>query len=111
MTKAGKDEMTIREIGRKGGLSRAAQYDDKTLRRWSAKGGIARRDRHTSKELRRFARNAGRRPYKLTDGVLKRLQEMLAAGKAQAEIAKRLGVSLRTVGRFVSSNRKSNVKA
>ncbi len=78
----------------------AARYDRKTLRQWSAKGGIARRERHSSKELRAFARHAGRRPYKLTGKTLKRLREMLAAGKPHAEISKRLGVSARTIRRF-----------
>jgi len=99
MSETDKGRMTVREMGRLGGLGRAARYDRKTLRQWSAKGGIARRERHSSKELRAFARHAGRRPYKLVGKTLKRLQEMLRTGKPHAEIAKRLGLSLRTVGR------------
>ena len=102
MSETDKGAMTVREMGRLGGLGRAARYDRKTLRQWSAKGGIARRERHSSKELRAFARHAGRRPYKLTGKTLQRLREMLAAGKPHAEISKRLGVSVRTIGRAVA---------
>jgi DNA invertase Pin-like site-specific DNA recombinase len=99
--------MTVREMGRLGGLSRAAQYGSETLRQWSAKGGVARRERHTRRELRAFAANAGRRPYKLIGKHLKRLREMLAKGKSHAEISRQLGISLRTIGRYVANERRA----
>jgi hypothetical protein len=40
------------------------------------------------------------RPRKLDDAALKRLREMLAEGKSQAEISTRFGV--RTIGRVVA---------
>jgi len=37
--------------------------------------------------------------------ILRRLRAMLAAGRSHAEISKRLGLSLRTIGRVVARER------
>jgi hypothetical protein len=103
---SGKGEMTVREMGRLGGRARAQRYDPKTLGKWARRGGKARAERHTAEELQAFARDAGRPPYKLVGKVLRRLRVMLAAGKSHAEISKRLGVSLRTIGRVVARQKR-----
>jgi DNA invertase Pin-like site-specific DNA recombinase len=78
----GKKPMTVTEMARMGGRARARKY-----------GKV---------KLRAFASNAGRRPYKLVGNTVRRLGAMLAAGKSHAEISKRLGLSLRTIGRVVA---------
>jgi hypothetical protein len=102
---SGKGSMTVSEMGRLGGKARAARTTERQRKRWAALGGKARAERHTAEELRAFASDAGRRPYKLVGNALRRLRTMLAAGKSHAEISKRLGLSLRTIGRVVARQR------
>ena len=74
--------MTVAETARLAGQARAAKY--------------------TRKQLREFARGAGW-PAKLDKAALSRLRALLRSGKTQRECAELLGVSVRTVGRAVSS--------
>ena len=64
-------------------------------------GGRARAERHSKAEIRRWGRLGGR-PSKLDRKALARLQTLLGQGKSQAECARLLGVSVRTVGRAVA---------
>lgn len=80
----GKKPMTVAEMARMGGRARAARY--------------------TREQLRDFAKNAGR-PAKLDGRARRRLRQLLAAGKSQAECAAELGMSLRTIGRAVARMR------
>ena len=80
----GKKPMTVAEMASMGGQARAAKY--------------------THKQLQEFAKNAGR-PAKLDGRARRRLEQLLAAGRSQAECAAELGVSLRTVGRAVARMR------
>ena len=80
-------ELTVREMARMGGIARAKAHSKTEIRAWSKLGG---------------------RPHKLTGKSLEHLQEMLAAGKTHSEISKRLGVSLRTVGRAVTRTKPEN---
>jgi hypothetical protein len=66
-------------------------------------GGLARAERYSKAQLRKWAKQGGRRPYKLVGETVRRLRAMLAAGKSHAEISKRLGLSLRTIGRVVAA--------
>ena len=77
--------MTVGEMARLGGLARASAYSKAQLRKWAKEGG--------------------RPAYKLVGKKVERLRAMLAAGKPHAEISKRLGVSLRTIGRYVARQR------
>jgi len=76
--------MTVAEMASMGGQKRAAKY--------------------SSEQLRQFAKNASR-PVKLDGRARRRLKQLLAAGKSQAESAAELGVSIRTVGRAVARMR------
>jgi DNA invertase Pin-like site-specific DNA recombinase len=92
--------LTIAEFASMGGKARAARRDAATLSKIAAKGGKARAAKYTTAELRAFAENAGRRPWKITPKVRERILAMLKQERDHTEIAKRFGVSLRTVGRI-----------
>ena len=72
------------------------------VREMASMGGRARAAKYTRKQLRDFAKGAGR-PAKLDNATLSRLRALLKSGKTQKECAELLGVSVRTVGRAVSS--------
>ena len=78
--------MTVSEMARMGGRARAERYSKAQLRAWGKQGG---------------------RPPKLTSKKLERMERMLAEGRAHHEIARRFGVSLRTVGRVAARMRKA----
>jgi hypothetical protein len=80
----GKKPMTVAEMASLGGRARAARY--------------------TREQLRDFAKNAGR-PAKLDGRARRRLRQLLAAGRSQAECAAELGVSTRSIGRAVARMR------
>ena len=92
--------LTVAEFASMGGRARAARHDAATLSKIAAKGGKARAARYSREELRAFAENAGRRPWKITPRVRERILAMLKQERDHTEIAKRFGVSLRTVGRL-----------
>jgi hypothetical protein len=75
-----------------------------TVAEMASKGGRARAAKYTREQLRDFAKNAGR-PAKLDGKPRRRLGQLLAAGRTQAECAAELGVSVRTVGRAVAGIR------
>jgi hypothetical protein len=52
-------------------------------------------------QLRAWGKQGGR-PAKLDQKALARLKQLLAAGKSQAECARVLGVSARSIGRAVA---------
>ena len=76
--------MTVAEMARMGGLARAKAYSKAQLRAWGEEGG---------------------RPVALDRKALARLEALLSRGKSEAECAKILGVSVRTVGRAVATLR------
>ena len=75
-----------------------------TVSEMAGMGGRARAAKYTPEQLAEFSKNAGR-PAKLDGRALRRLRQLLAAGRSQAECAAELGVSLRTVGRAVARMR------
>ena len=79
-----------------------------TVTEFASMGGKARAARYTPAELRAFAENAGRRPWKITPEVKRRILAMLGQGRTQAEVARRFGMSLRTVGRLKARNREGD---
>jgi hypothetical protein len=68
------------EMGEGGGAARARTYTKAQLRSWGKLGG---------------------RPTELNRQAVARLRTLLVSGKSQAECAKVLGVSTRTIGRAV----------
>ena len=75
-------ELTVRQMASMGGHARANTYSKAQLRAWGKHGG---------------------RPAKLDKAALSRLRALLKGGKTQKECAELMGVSVRTVGRAVSS--------
>ncbi len=75
-----------------------------TVTEMARMGGIARSRAHTKAELRAWGKEGGR-PRKLDGKALISLEKMLAEGKSQAECARILRVSVRTVGRIVTKGR------
>ena len=80
----GKKPMTVAEMASMGGRARAAKY--------------------SHEEISEFAKDAGR-PAKLDGRARRRLRQLLAAGRSQAECAAELDVSARTIGRTVARMR------
>jgi DNA invertase Pin-like site-specific DNA recombinase len=71
-------ELTVREMARMGGLARAKAHSKAELRAWGKQGG---------------------RPRVLDRKAEAKLVRMLREGSSQAECARVLGVSVRTIGR------------
>jgi DNA invertase Pin-like site-specific DNA recombinase len=73
--------ITASEMGKRGGTTRAKRYSKDQLRKWGKLGG---------------------RPAKLDRRAVARLRKLLASGTSQAESARLLDVSTRTVGRVIA---------
>lgn len=73
--------ITAREMGKRGGTTRAKRYSRDQISKWGQMGG---------------------RPAKLDRRAIARLRKLLAGGMSQAECGRALGVSTRTIGRAVS---------
>jgi DNA invertase Pin-like site-specific DNA recombinase len=76
----GQKPVTANEMGRRGGTVRAKRYSRAQIRTWGKLGG---------------------RPYKLDKTAMRKLRKILRERVAKGEIAKRLGISTRTVTRYV----------
>ena len=74
-----KKPITANEMGRRGGATRAKRYSKAQIRAWGKLGG---------------------RPFKLDKSALDRLRRMLREGVPKGEIAKKLGISARTLSRY-----------
>jgi hypothetical protein len=83
----GKKPLTVVEMASMGGLARAEAHSKAQLRKWGKEGGP---------------------PMSLDRKALARLEALLHRGKSQAECAKVLGVSVRTIGRVVARIRASD---
>jgi len=79
-------ELTVREMARMGGIARAKAHTKAALRAWGRQGG---------------------RPPRFDAKAFARLEALLR-GKSQAECAKVLGVSVRTIGRAVAQTKPSD---
>jgi DNA invertase Pin-like site-specific DNA recombinase len=86
----GKKPMTVVEMARMGGIARAKAHGKALLRKWGKEGG---------------------RPVSLDRKALAHLEALLHQGKSQAECAKVFGVSVRTIGRAVSSAKGRHTQA
>ena len=73
--------ITASEMGKKGGTTRAKRYSRAQIRAWGKLGG---------------------RPQKLDRAALAKLGNMLRRGHSKAEAAKRLGISVRTLDRYLA---------
>jgi len=77
----GEKPITANEMGRRGGTIRAKRYSRSQIRAWGKLGG---------------------RPQKLDGAALASLRNMLRCGHSKAEAAKRLGISVRTLARYLA---------
>ena len=77
----GEKPITASEMGKKGGTTRAKRYSRAQIRAWGRLGG---------------------RPQKLARAALARLRSMLRRGYSKAEAAQRLGISVRTLDRYLA---------
>ncbi len=76
----GEKPITANEMGRRGGTTRARRYSKARIRAWGKLGG---------------------RPAKLDKAAMGNLRRMLREWVPKGEIAKRLGISTRTVTRYI----------
>jgi hypothetical protein len=72
--------ITANEMGRRGGTTRAKRHNKAQIRTWGKLGG---------------------RPLKLDSEAMSKLRRMLRERVAKGEIAKKLGISTRTVTRYL----------
>ena len=85
MSNKRKGELTVREMGRLGGLARRRKHSKAELRAWAAMGGA--------------------KP-KLSKQDARRVTEMRKAGKSLRECAEEFGVDPRAIGRALARLRK-----
>jgi hypothetical protein len=76
----GEKPVSANEMGRMGGTTRAKRYSRAQIQAWGRLGG---------------------RPYKLDKSALGKFRRMLREGIPKAQIAKTLGISTRTVTRYL----------
>ena len=81
--------MTVAEMGRMGGLARAKAHKKAEIRAWGKQGG---------------------RPPRLTAKQGDQMERMLREDRPHGEIARRFGVSLRSVGRVAARLRNTEGK-
>lgn len=81
LRRMGEKRITAREMGHRGGTTRAKRYSRAQIRAWGKLGG---------------------RPRKLDRAALAELRNMLRRGDSKAKAAKRLGVSVRTLDRYLA---------
>jgi len=77
----GEKPITASEMGKKGGATRAKRYSQAQIRAWGKLGG---------------------RPQKLNRAALAKLHSMLRQGRSKAEAAKQVGISVRTLDRYLA---------
>ena len=73
--------ITASEMGKKGGTTRASRYSRAQIRAWGKLGG---------------------RPQKLDSAALAKLRNMVRRGDSKGQAAKRLGISVRTLDRYLA---------
>jgi len=76
----GEKPITANEMGRRGGTARAKRYSRAQIQTWGKLGG---------------------RPQKLEKAAVSKLRQLLRQKVPKGEIAERLGISTRTVTRYV----------
>ena len=76
----GEKAITANEMGRRGGTIRAKRYSQAQIRAWGRLGG---------------------RPQKLGKAAMGKLHRSLREGVPKGQIAKKLGISTRTVSRYL----------
>jgi hypothetical protein len=76
----GEKPITANEMGRRGGTTRAKRYSRAQIRAWGRQGG---------------------RPPKLDRAATRKLRGMLREEVPKGEIARKLGISARTITRYV----------
>jgi hypothetical protein len=79
-----------------------------TVAEMASMGGRPRAVKYTREQLRAFAKNAGR-PVKSDGKARQQLKQILASGKSQAQCARTLGVSVRTISRVIAGAEKGNI--
>ncbi len=79
--------ITANEMGRRGGATRAKRYSRAQIQAWGKLGG---------------------RPTKLDRAAVLKLRRMLREETPKGEIAKKLGISSRTLTRYVSKTSRNS---
>ena len=101
MKKLGKGEMTVSEMGRLGGLARAAKCTPEQMSaigRYGYEQGLA---KYSAAERRELLSNHGRPRPRLTKKKLALMRKLFKAGVPQARIAENLGVGRPTIARHL----------
>jgi len=101
MKKYRKGEMTVTEMGRLGGLARAANCTPEQLSaigRYGYEKGLA---KYTPEELGEFQRNARRPARHLSAKKIAKIKELFKTGMAQSRIAETLTITRPTVARHL----------
>jgi len=101
MKKLGKGDMTVSEMGKLGGLARAAKCTSEQLSAIGRHGyelGLA---KYSSAELREMLRSRRRPRVKLDDKKIARIKQLFKSGVPQARLADVFGVARPTIARHL----------
>jgi len=101
MKKYRKGEMTVTEMGRLGGLARAANCTPEQLSeigRYGYQQGLA---KYSPEEIREMLRNARHPPRRLNEKKIAQIKKLFKAGVAQSRIAETLSITRPTVARHL----------
>jgi len=104
MKKRGKGEMTVSEMGRLGGLARAAKCTPEQMSAIGRLGVAAMKAKYSPEERRELLSH--RRTYRrLTEKKIARIKKLFKSGWNQTRIAEALGSSRPTIGRHLHRGR------
>lgn len=98
--------MTVREMGKLGGLARAAKCTPEELSAIGRRGHASMIAKYSAAQRRRFLRRHGRPRPRLTEKKIVRLKELFKSGWTQTQIAETLGVSRPTIRRYLHGYRR-----
>lgn len=101
MRKLGKGEMTVSEMGKLGGLARAAKCTREQLSaigRYGYEHGLA---KYSTAERREMLGTPGRPRVRLSEKKIALMRKLFKAGVPQAGIAETLGVGRPTIARHL----------
>jgi DNA-binding NarL/FixJ family response regulator len=111
MKKVKKGDMTVRDMGRLGGLARAAKCTPEQMSAIGRKGTAALLAKYTAEERLEFLHSSQRPHTPLTPKKILLIQKLFKAGWTQTQIAETLDISRPTVARHLPKRkRRTTVK-
>jgi DNA invertase Pin-like site-specific DNA recombinase len=111
MKKLEKGEMTVSQLGKMGGLARAAKCTPEQLSAIGRHGYAMGLGKYSSAELGKMLRTHRRRHGRLTEKQIARIKQLFKSGVPQARIAEAFRVARPTIARHLGrKKRRKTVK-